>query len=238
MSDWPMIPNVKKRIAVVLLAGLVISIVTASLGTTYWVGTKTTRSQLLWNDEEAYLFVGARSTGWRFSYLRLLGELALALLQTSTPPHESRPHIEMFKINSLGVERYLLEKRDVVWPSFTVFQGRIHYGMLRQWTGSQFEPVTPDQQRRYLEAHISEPNGDYSNVNGWSNRYFSVPPPPDGRKYTVALSGHPIVLTVTGKEVVSIDLQRDDRAPERLLSLALGGGRMVTKTEYVTLFRR
>jgi hypothetical protein len=144
----------------------------------------------------------------------------------------------MFRITPNGIERYLLHNADMVWPAFTVFEGRIHYGILWRWTGRQFDPVPPGQKQEYLAAKVVD--GDYSSLNGWSNRYFSpTQMPPGGLKYEVTIGTQAMVLTVTGETMKSsaIELRRGNNSPEQLVSLN-ERTRSVNKAEYEALFGR
>jgi len=229
----------RKGLIGLFVAGLVAGLAVASVATTYHVQVKSTRAQLLWSADEANLFVGTRLLGWRFSYLRLIGEFGLALVQTVTPPQQSKAKILMFRITPNGIERHLLDNADMVWPAFTVFEGRIHYGILWRWNGRQFDPVTPAQKEEYLAAKVVV-DGDYSNLNGWSNYYFSPSPvPPGGLKYEITIGAQPMVLTVIGDttRASAIELRRGDNPPEQIESLN-EQPRSVNRAEYEGLFGR
>jgi hypothetical protein len=212
--------------------------IAASLVPTYRVRVKDTRSQLLWNADEAYLFIGTRLTGWRFSYLRLVGEVALASIQVTTPPQASKPSIVMLKITAATVERHVLENADMVWPAFTLFEHKIHYGVLWQWTGSNFDPLTPEERRRYLDAHVAD--GGFQNIDGWSNRYLSFSSvPAGGLRLDLVLAHQPTVLIINRErpQVTNVALARGNREVETLSGLD-GRVRSVTKAEYEALFGR
>jgi hypothetical protein len=231
-----------KRIALTLMIVLVGSVVVASLTKTCRVSAKETGAQLLWSPDEAYLFVGTKQVGWRFSYLRLVGEVVLQFVGIITPPQDSKPTTMMFRITPNGIERHVLDNTELA-PQYIVFESRVRIGPRWQWTGSQFERTTPNEERRLAGAMPRTPSvfparsGDYVNVDGWSSRHFlPMRVPRDGWTLPFSLGGQPATLTVLNEtlESIDIDLQRGNRQRERLLSLD-ERLRSVSQAEYRTL---
>jgi hypothetical protein len=224
-----------KRTTVMVLLVLAAAIGAASVAKTYWVERGVGEAQLLWTADQGYLLVGTRDMGWRFSYLRFLGEVALAVVGTGTGPQDSKPVLMIFNITSTRVERYVLQ--DTEWSTaFSVFESRLRIGRRWQFTGRQFERTTPEEERRLAQVMPRDQCGDYSDVGGWSRRRFA--PGAGALTLPFHLSGQPARLIVLGKSplsVVTIDLQVNDRAPERLLWLD-GRFRHATKADYVARF--
>jgi hypothetical protein len=204
---------------------------------------------VLWNQDEAYLFMSVARRGLHVSYLGYAGVIFREYLNGVREPDDERKSVVVIEITSSAVEQHVLEVADSTPGmdpgSYTPIEGRIYanypgIGGLCRWDGDRFEPATGEEQRR-LDGINRLTSRDFDNVNGWSKRTF-VPAPSD-YQFEVRLGEHGTLrirnrrLDRAGNGGVSIDLQRPGQAPHRIWYLD-GRPRTVSRIEYEQLFGR
>src|SRR6266571_6404217 len=80
--------------------------------------------QILWNADEAYLFIQVGRNGWRGSFLRYLIWVANNFLQLASPPTDTRRTLQVFRFTSDGVEEYTIP--DIGIGELIIIQGNIY----------------------------------------------------------------------------------------------------------------
>ncbi len=200
---------------------------------------------LVWNSNEAYLFMGVARRGYRISYMEYPWALLKQLLYGVRLPDDERTSVTVVHITASGVERHVAEMLDeppANTPDFyTPVQGYIYAnyrGSLYKWTGNKFETATEEEQRRLDGTNrLDEKNMD----KGWSKRGFGEA----STDYQFVVDvGQTFRLEVrnklpdrTGRGTVSVDVVRPGQNPERIWYLD-GRARRVGRAEYEASFAR
>lgn len=117
-------------------------------------------AQLLWHDDEAFLFIADSRIGWKMSSLLLL----LSTLSTfGLAPQDVAPSVSVVRITPGAVESHRV---NMASADLLVVDGYVSTGAAR-WNGTRFEPAKP-----------REPLGprgvpaEFTNTNGWSKRFL------------------------------------------------------------------
>jgi hypothetical protein len=211
----------KRAIVVVVVALVLGGTVKASV-----VRDKPTITQLLWNKNEAYLFIGQNLVGWRLSYVML----AVSMLSPYGPPSQNvKQRMTVVRITPSTIERRQID--GMLPPDLAAAEGRVATYGGALWTGTEFESQGG---RLYGKLkHMQSPN--FSDVDGWSKRTLILP---GERTIDIEIGNQTFRLLSTldsGNPV--LDLDRGDGKRERLWS-ADGGSRWLSAREYDALFAR
>src|SRR5271165_3272350 len=212
----------KRKKLVVLAVLFVIAVMALGFGKIYAIRDDC-GGDLLWNADEAYLFMGVARRGFRISYLDYPWVMLKELLYGVRLPDDQRTSVTVVHITASGTEHDVVQMLDEQ-PANTPIryarrQGYIYAnceGHLCKWTGNKFETATEEEQRRLDgtsqldEKHMEE---------GWSKRSRGAA----STDYQFAVDvGHTLILEVTNKlpdqsrrSIVSVDVVRPGRAPER-----------------------
>jgi hypothetical protein len=200
-----------RRIAIVLLV-LAIAIGAASTFRLKLVRSGSGLAQLLWHQDEAFLFLVTGRGRWNVSGLWWLSAHFLTYgLGAAT---DGRSGMTVCRITPETIE-----KRDFDWiaaSNLIAFDGAVSGSNGVPWTGDGFDtsrrrPVP----KAFLE--LDQTLQHFSDVEGWSKRSFFLPPREFQRTVDFVLRGQParLVLSVSD-DVQSIDLERTGRPTERL----------------------
>lgn len=227
-----------------LVSVLVIAIMAFGFGKIYAIRDDC-GGDLLWNADEAYLFIGVARRGFRISYLEYPWVMLKESLYGVRLPDDQRTSVTVVHITASGVEQHvveMLDERPANTPIlYTRLQGNIYAncgGNLCKWTGNKFEAATEQEQRRLDgTSQLVEKNME----DGWSQRTFGGAP----TDYQLAVDvGQTFKLGVTNKlldrtrrSIVSVDVVRPERSPEAIWHLD-GRSRRVSKSEYEQAFAR
>jgi hypothetical protein len=223
---------------VVLIAVLVIAIMAFGFGKIYAIRDDC-GGYLLWNADEAYLFIGVARAGFRISYLEYPWVILKESLYGVRPPDDQRTSFTVVLITASGVEQHVVAASAP--DLYTRRQGSIYAncgGDLCKWTGNKFEVATEEEQHR-LEgtSQLVEKNME----KGWSQRGFGGA----STDYQFAVdAGQTFKLDVTNKlldrtrrSIVSVDVVRPGRSPEAIWHLD-ERPRSVSRREYEEAFER
>jgi hypothetical protein len=200
-------------------------------------------SVLLWNSEEAYLFVGWPRSGYHFTGFQLLVELIPAYFGVNHTVDDKRFSIIVIRITRSNVERYVLDD-----SSGSGFQAYIPYGKtiyayyrgaaLWKWAGDHFEQASPEERQSVpIDEKTLLPQKDFTNVDGWSARHSFTGWPPQSE---IELAGQPVTLLVklsSSGDEVSLDLHRQGSTAQRLLHVERKL-HLVSKSEYDRTFKQ
>jgi hypothetical protein len=228
----------------VLVAVLVIAIMAFGFGKIYAIRDDC-GGYLLWNADEAYLFIGVGRGGFRISYLEYPWVILKESLYGVRLPDNHRTSVTIVHITASGVEQHVVEMLDEQPANtpilYTRRQGNIYAncgGDLCKWTGNKFEAATEEEQHRLDgTSRLGEKNME----KGWSQRGFGGAP----TDYQFAVDvGQTFKLDVTNKlldqtrrSVVSVDVVRPGRSPEAIWHLD-GRPKRISKSEYEHAFAR
>jgi hypothetical protein len=205
---------------------------------------------LYWNANEALLFMTGGSSGAHMSYLRYAFDPLLLALRDVRPPDDERcSQTLVIRVTDKDAQRYETDLyRYSVQPycgyGDALFEGRIYVGYLAQdrlwkWSGSQFEPATPEEVRAFHSAKAAaKPDShpwQFDDVDGWSMRDFGQTPP----RYQLVLNGQPVTIVFSGEtwppKPLSVDLVRPGQAVQRIWTFD-GRPHRVSKAEYERIF--
>jgi hypothetical protein len=231
----------KITIAIVLL---VVALIGAAFMNAYYVADGA-GATLYWRADDAYLFVGASSSGYHFRYLDYPMVALRGYFNASLPADDNHVSGTVIHVTPFVVERYQLDygKDSATTPDFLTPFDDGFYAMctgqvLCKWIGKHFEPATEEQRLRHDGTNRLF-HGDMSGqiINGWSVREVRRSPDdhfeiPIGNAYAIHAENH-------AKDVrypwVSVDLLRPGKSPESLYNVN-GTPRRVNRTEYEKLF--
>lgn len=239
-----------KRIAVTILIVLVVAVVLATFLHVYMVRGYGA-GYLLWNQNEAYLFVPVADFGYRMTYLGFLRELIKAAFLGVAQPNEQHFSLVVLRVTPTSVQRYTA---DNIRPSgIEPFDGALYTGnmlpggTLMKWSGTSFEPVSPDEAKRYYANVHKLPTGpSFDNVGGWSMRtaageVLSTSPTDyveKDAKVTLSLDGEEMTFVMNSGYIsyqASVDLLRPGKPAERIWQFN-ERPHMISRAEYQRLF--
>ncbi len=206
---------------------------------------------VLWNADEAYLFIFVTREGLPVSFLRypwffIKGRLGAVDL----PDDESRSLVVM-RVTSSGVEHHPVKvegREPASGPGmFTPLEGRIYanypaLGGLCWWAGDHFEQATQEERLR-LDGidRLTVPDID-NGEGGWSRRGFGIGPVDNtfrievGEEFGLSVTDVAPTPNGTGNGSVSIDLLYPGKAPKRIWEFDARMA-LVSRTEYQHIFK-
>jgi hypothetical protein len=164
-----------KRIAVSLVIVIVAATILAGSIHVYYLRSDAV-GELFWNQREAYLFVQISDTGYRMTYLGLLGETAREVFPFAVPkPENNHFSVVVLRITPNSVDRYATDNLQIsqIEPfEQTLYSANLLSGTgLMKWSGTRFETATQEEATRYYGNAKSLPSGpSYDDVQGWSKR--------------------------------------------------------------------
>lgn len=224
---------INRNVAIVCLASLVALVA---------LGSKQIRllrdsasGDLLSNHEEAYLFIGVASRGYRMNYFQYFGALLTEKLGSSfREPDDERRATVILHVTPEKVERYVLNDGD--FDLYSSFHGAIyanHQGQVWKWSETHFEPVSQVEAQGFQDAHASS----RTNSDGWSTQVNILNRKIGETKFPLQLAGKILVVTVAPlASEASVDLASPNGSTSRLWHLD-ETTRRVGRSEYGTLFR-
>jgi hypothetical protein len=224
---------INRNVSIFSLAGLVILV---ALGSKQICLSRDSASgDLLSNREEAYLFIGVASRGYRMNYFQYLGALLMEKLGGSLrePDDEHRATV-VLHITPQKVERYVLG--DSNFDLYSSFHDAIyanHQGQVWKWSETHFITVSQAEAQSFQEAHGSSK----TNSDGWSMQVNILNRKIGEINFPLQLSGKILVVTVAPlASEVSIDLASTNGSTSRLWHLD-EKTRRVNRSEYGSLFQ-
>jgi len=232
-------PN--RKLAIWILAVGMVLVLSASLNA-YFIRIEG-GGEVLWNDNEAYLFIASNILGHHVKWIQYPLLIAREMLGGTELPDDSGGSMYVIRVTSSGVERHvfeLVDRRPGSGPSmYTPMEGRIwlNYptlGGLCWWAGDHFERATQDELRE-LDGINHLNNRFYRNENGWSKDMVT-----DGRDSTIKvgdkfelLAGGP--RASDGQGAISVDMRSPGHEPTMVFNLDIRVG-MASRSEYRRTF--
>lgn len=152
-----------------------------------------TTTQLVWNERQAYLFVGMKRDGWSGPPLEYLWYVIQGLVGRSFRFDESRQWLVAVELNTSGVSRVVQdgETFHFVKP----FQGQIYkaFGQVQRWTNDGFQ-VVPEAEASRFNSMKANVGVAYSDRDGWSSRVNLLNQGAGRFEYPLTLDGVRMVL--------------------------------------------
>ena len=206
---------------------------------------------VLWDDNEAYIFVATRHLGHNVAWLRLPWYLAKGYLGAVEYPDDDAGSLDVIKASSSGIEHHVLRIEYQPPGSepelYTPLEDQIYanyprLGGLCRWAGDHFEPATPDERRRLDDIKYLTGQNIERNKNGWSRRSFQVGFGDSDDAFSVDVGSICRLFlidrhaAVSGDRLFTIELLRAGHSRERIWETNVHS-RMVTKGEYHRVFK-
>ena len=200
---------------------------------------------LLWNADEAYLFMSVARRGYHCSYLRY--PLVISEEYFYAPPSPSDQHVSLtvIRITPSSIDRKVVnfgQDAANVPIFYTPFGESIYAhcpGALCRWTGTQFEPATLEEERKLGGDNFLAPV-DFSDLKGWSRR--GIGSVTGDHQFSVELGKQLTLLVREGNvyrpayDSASVEILRPGSAPEDVWHVD-ARPRRVSKGDYKQLFR-
>ena len=224
-----------RRLAVTIAILILIALTAAlSLVKMHFIRAIDHDAQLMWNEDEALLFIGAGELGTIETAAQIGFEIIYNYFGGTFEPENSRQTLVVIRYSHRGLERHVLD--GVPMNSYTVFDGQIYNMGGDRWSGSRFERATEDEVNRFYAAMRGydrfHPNG------GWSYRMGLLYSPELEAHFPMHIAGTSVDLIVQRHgEYKSIQLRKSDQSPEELWHLD-ESRKWVSKQEYDQSFTK
>jgi hypothetical protein len=206
------------------------------------VGDSAVNGVLLWNSEQAYLFVGWGRSGYHLTGFEYLLAYIPAFFRVPRTVDDNRFSTIVARITPTGVEKYVTERNqeDRGFLAYFPFGNTIYAydggAALWKWAGTHFEKLSPEEQQEVdVDEKVLSSKEDYTNVNGWSLRHSSTGWPPE---FEVQLQGKPVTFFPKSRhsgEESSIDIRLSDGSTQKMLHVKRSF-HLVSKSEYDRIF--
>jgi len=194
-------------------------------------------------ENEAYIFMGESHTGYHFPYIAYPFVIGLQYFGAVTEQSDAHSAALVLHITPTSIDRQSFGPNDISASFVTPFDDGLYGlcpgGKLCKWTGTSFEPATPEQEQKVggIE-HLARGGTRNQPVNGWVIHQTWK----HGEKFIVQVGKDiEIVLQNHNKEAsvhnwVAIDLLRPGQPPEHLYNVDGRKPRHVTKATYDRIF--
>lgn len=237
-------PPVQRAFKLTVLAVLLLAVAVAVVSSKIYVLRDYGGGFLLWNGNEAYLFMDISRRGFQITYMEYPWVVLKELLYGVREPDNQRTSVTVVHITPSGVERYVLPAEDEQQANtpdlYKVVEDHIYanyHGHAYKWTGSEFERATEEEQHRYDETNQVIAGDVEKYRGGWSQRGVggSDYAADVGGKFTLQVKDK--VMREGGAGILSIVLIRPGQGLEEIYHLDQHP-RRVGKTEYTAVFAR
>lgn len=228
--------NIRQISICMLLIGMVI-IVSMGAQKTYYVRDNA-NADILWDTDEAYLFIRTSVTGYRLRRIGYPYEMLREHLGIVRNPDNKRHSLLIFKIRPRMVTKYIAE--DVAVSGYVPVDNAIYMnteGVPLKWTGDHLEPANRVDSNRLSEVE-NEYKPGFSNVRGWSEDYGILNRGTGEQRFSPKVSSVPVAVTVAvspGKLDQAIQITLSNGTTDRIWSLD-GRPKKITRAEYQDLF--
>jgi hypothetical protein len=202
--------------------------------------------QLLWQGNEAYLFVRRFRVGYRPSFLGFPFVMAREYFGGVPSPDETHVLLDVFRVTPSGVERHFLSPSNATTDAslYTPIDSAIYancpsLGGLCRWAGDSFVPATQEERQRLGGFSCLSSGNIDQGANGWSRREFAAwlntftDTIDVGGQFQILIKA---VGSETGPATVSIKVQRPGQAPEQIENIESNQGKRVSGKEYQRVF--
>ena len=212
----------KSKLLIALLVGALVLIGLSF--PLHLVGDSVQGGVLMWNSDEAYLFLGWGCAGYRITGFEYLFSNIPAYFGVPRTVDDNRLSMVVIRITPTGVERYVTAPYQMYHPFLAYTpRGKTIYASdggaaLWKWAGTHFEKLSPEEQQKVaVDQTVFSPSEDYTNVSGWSSRHSVASWPSE---FKIELQGKPVTFLTkqnsSGKEL-SIELRLPSGASQMAL---------------------
>ncbi len=173
-------------------------------------------AQLLWNRNEALLFIGTTKTGRRQTMVELAFEVLANYYGGATEPDDTRRAVRVIRYSRDRLEERVL--RDVPVSSYTVVDGKVYDLAGNRWSGSKFETATESEAEEFY-ARMRGYDQFHPN-QGWAYRNGLLTRPEIETRIPINIAGETADLVVqrSGRQKW-IELRREGRATKEVWRL-------------------
>jgi hypothetical protein len=197
------------------------------------------QGEILWKDNEAYLFMSDAPIGYRLSIFGYVWEPVKEYFHAPALSSDDKLTITILLITPAGVERHDQQATLGFWDITPVHDEIYSHcpGGMCKWTGTEFRLIS-DQEEQKIDKESPLSKEDFSNIDGWSRRGVRSSWAGDHpQQYTFSVGiGDWAKLLVSGRNPVSIDLLKPGHASERVWYHEQRT-RIVSAAEYNRMFR-
>lgn len=196
---------------------------------------------IVWNSDEAYLFMRIVRRGYRISYAEYPMAVLMEWFGVVRHPSDQRVFLYVIQVTPSGVSRHLaLTTGDTagIPSSFTPMGQSVFTfckGILCKWAGDHFEPATSAEQREVGGIEHLSSDSD-TTVNGWSK--MGIGNVAGDFKFSIQI-GDQLKLQIRQGNVYKssadsavVTLERSGQPPEELWHIN-GQPRRVTRGQYL-----
>jgi hypothetical protein len=203
---------------------------------------------ILWNANEAYLFIDIRRIGHEMSVVRFPLFWIASRLGVVSEANDESGRLVVIRVSGSEVNQHeqgISYRPPGAEPGqYTPRQGRIYanypaLGGLCFWSGDHFEPA-PAEQRRGFNGINGLTQKDFD--LGWASREFTVGPGDADDRSTIDVGNNfrLVVSDLSAKDAdrtLSVDLLRSGQRAARIWSVDLHWGR-IRGMEYTRIFTK
>jgi hypothetical protein len=232
----------KKKKAIITVATIAVVLACAIYADLFHIYTlrDDNGGTILWNANEAYLFMSVARRGYRLSWPAYVADAIGQLFNAVPSPSDQRFFFIIIHVTPFGINRHLDRVTDdpAGDPHFFTPRGQTIYafseGTIYKLSGEHFEAATPEEKAQLggIEHLASDSE---ASINGWSVRgigavardaEFSVQ---IGKETTLRVRQGNVYRSVTDSPIVEI--LRSGQPPEVLWHIN-GNPRRVSRREY------
>jgi hypothetical protein len=234
----------KKRVTQAAALCLIVLVILFFFWQIHLVGDDAVNGVLLWNSEEAYLFVGWGRSGYHLTGFEYLLAYIPAFFRIPRTVDDNHFSTIVVRITPPGVESYVTERNQEDSPFLSYLpRGNTIYAYdggaaLWKWAEAHFEKLSPEEQQKVdVDEKALSSKEDYTNVIGWSLRHSPTGWPPE---FEIQLQGKPVTFLTKSEhsgEELSIELRLADGSSQRIL-LVKHPFHFVSKSEYDRTMKR
>jgi hypothetical protein len=230
----------QKRIVAVIIVGIVaVAIGWIAFGRLYYLRDDS-GGQLLWKNDECYLFAHVARRGYRIKVLEYPARVLTGWLGVVPIPSDQRVFLTVIRVTPSGIERHDLSVGEETWeiPAFFTPVGATIYanchGTLCKWVDGHFENTTAEDKKNLDGIYHLPPEVD-GPINGWYKRgvgsvvgdiHFSID---IGNATRLRIQEGNVSRSVTDSATVYLD--RVDQPSQQLWHVS-GDPRRVGRREY------
>jgi len=193
-------------------------------------------AELVWNDREAWLFIGSSRLGWSHTLPEVLLDWLSAMAGAGTPAEHRYAWTTAIGYTDAGITSYSLDNVLVV-PPLIVLDGRLYGGIKWRWSGSTFERTSEAESDRLSRLQrepgfdLHRPGGESTYVGAVLRRAERV------SRFPMNISGKAVEFVVRrGSWSESINLELRGAPPRQVWSLN-SRPKLLTRSKYDDTFR-
>jgi hypothetical protein len=230
----------------IILGVAVLAVLALGLSMNIYYVREVAGGSIWWRGSQAYLFLGSGADGHHLRSLAYPWEMFKERFYAPPFPDDRRFAVTVIRVTDSAVVRRTADfgQNAGSAPDFLTPFGEEFYAMcpgmvLCKWTGTQFGPVTEEEQRNLGGIdHLIRGDTGNNPVNGWYRRWVDPAP---GDQFLVAVGSKFSILVIneaTGKNSypdIIIQLLREAQPPLSLWHVN-GTPRRVSEKQYRAAF--